>query len=181
MTEQDRKRPPLTTAHFATFGQIITGYAACEIAMKALLSVMTASDPWVIHTITHGMTGPTLLLKIKAINARDADPGRRAEVGRLIERMEATGTLRNEIAHGSWTASQRAGYIRPSGMLVKAKGVQILGFADAEKDYSPQQLSDMADELLNIHSDIVDFLRRNGVDPSRPKKRRRPAKAKGQT
>lgn len=163
--EQSRNRPPLTEEIFATFGHIISGYASCEILMKALLSAMTSSEPIVIHTLTYGMTGPALLLKIRALNALDPDDKRREQVEALIRRLENTSALRNEIAHGSWTASHRPNAIRPSGMSVKAKGADVVGFTDTEKDYTPEDLSKVADDLVLLGADLMSFLRALGVTP----------------
>lgn len=159
-------RPEITEELFARFGELIVSYALAERLLKAALGVMLSVHPYAIHLMTDRMSSPALLLKMKAINAADADVVRRGEVSNLIDRMEKRSALRNEIAHSTWAPGRRPSSVRPSGIVVRAKGAQVIGFDDGERDYTVDDVKNEVSALHGLAADIVAFLERHGVRPS---------------
>jgi hypothetical protein len=140
----------MTDKHFEWFGKIISAYALCEVNIKHTLAALLKIDIGAVFALTDRVGSVALVTKLRAINRATPDEPLRDRIEEISLRLEKAAPIRNMIAHSTWAVGNRADSIRPTGLLVKTKGIEIRGFDDQEEDYDFSDLEESFNELVDI-------------------------------
>src|SRR5450432_2194794 len=99
MPSEINLRPPIETAHFAVFGQIISGFALCESLLKSALAVILSAELTTVHTLTDKMNVMSLSRVARALSKEVETDSIRDAIEDVCVRFERASALRNKIAH----------------------------------------------------------------------------------
>jgi hypothetical protein len=93
------------------------------------------------------------------------DDSIRLPIKKFFDEVDDYNSLRNLIAHSIWTHGTRPGSIKP--VTVKIRGGKGKFFGDpkdeTEKDWTEEEMTNIAAKLGLIHNSYVFFLRTSGL------------------
>ncbi|MEM7214852.1 MAG: hypothetical protein AAF423_04850 [Pseudomonadota bacterium] len=150
----------LTDEHYSMFGRIIFGYAAAESGFKILLSAMLKMDVGVFMAVSAPYQSRDLKDVVKSI-AKLSEFEHEDEYDKIIDlvgRFQGFSHIRNEIAHCRWTEGVRGDSIKPISVKVGKGKVVAKGFDDGERDYTNQELIDLANGIFKLNNDLRRFI-----------------------
>jgi hypothetical protein len=156
----------LTDVYYRAFGSIIHSFARVEYGLQLTLSALTGIDPGRIGIVTrelgYSAKRDTLYswMEIAQIDRTLREP-----IKTFFDAVDGYNPLRNLIAHSIWTHGTRPGSIKP--VTVKVRGGKGRFFGDpkdpTERDWTEEEMTNIAAKLGIIHNSYVSFLRDSGL------------------
>jgi len=151
---------PTTHDHLLTFGSIIQDFARFERMIEICISKILSAN----HTLTAvAISNLAYNAKCEALKSLlDLNPwpdrDRADIVLKFIADFNLQAPLRNLIAHHPWMQGKRPGSIKPLSVRSRGGKAKFQGMSDDERDYTADELFEIADNLVGIHEDFVKFL-----------------------
>lgn len=154
----------VTQEHAVHFGFIINIFAKIELQMMIAAAGLLDSD---LGTAVILMGDMNYRTKRQTLNHLNTTIGVEGNVDRrlteILNDLDAMSSLRNSIAHSTWTTAQRPGAIKPMQLNIRAPVPKPLGHHHNEKSYTAVELRAEAIKLNCIHGRFVDFLAESGL------------------
>ncbi len=82
--------------------------------------------------------------------------------------MDVFRRLRNSIAHSLWKEGTRPRSIKPFGLSVRGGTLTAIGYDQDERDYTDEELVDIANELTSLHTQFQEYLYSVDLLPKEP-------------
>jgi hypothetical protein len=156
----------MTREHYHAFGGIIHGFARIEVGLQMTLAAITGIDAGKLAIITRGLSyaarRDTLYSYMEIV---EIDEDFKARVKGFFDAVHEYSGLRNHIAHSLWTKGIRPNTIRPLSVRVQGGKGRFYGLPDSNdvRDYTLEELGNIALKLAIIHNSHVTFLRTSGL------------------
>lgn len=154
----------LSQDHLSRFGSIVYSFAHLEYLMQSVMAGAGELDPDKITVLTKALTysqkRDTLYSYLKFYNF---PAEREVPIKEFFDRAHKHNALRNHIAHSMWTKGTRPDTIKPAYIDLRQGRALVGGQDENERDYTMDELGNIANELRNIVSDLVSYLRETGV------------------
>jgi len=93
----------------------------------------------------------------------DVPAARQTEIKKLLDHAHNYSALRNNIAHALWVAGTRPKTIRAGYIDIRHGRGHIAGYDEDDKDYTMDELGDIANELISIANNLIRYLRDSGI------------------
>jgi hypothetical protein len=151
---------PTTHDHLLAFGSIVQDFARFERIVEICISKILSSD----HALTTvaisnlGYNAKCEALKSLLYLTPWPDQDRADTVLKFISDFNIQAPLRNSIAHHVWTEGKRPGSIKPLSARSRGGRAKFQGMLNDERDYTADELYQIADSLVDIHEAFVKFL-----------------------
>jgi hypothetical protein len=160
MSEAAGPPPPiLYDEHFRAFGGIINAFARHEMLMVGAMSKLLNTDSAELQMITAELPyrgkRDALLAMIKV---KQLPPDQIERIAWFLGELHKYNGLRNAIAHSSWTEGARPNSVKPFSLSVRGGEVILRGVNQDERDYTEQELIDIARELFRNQERFRDYL-----------------------
>jgi hypothetical protein len=150
---------PLTEDRFRAFGAIIHMFARHESLMVGAMSVVMDAEVVPVSMMAAELPyrgkRETLLALIKAKPLPDDQISR---IAWFLGELNKRNALRNAIAHQAWKKGLRPNSIKPLGLSVRGGSVSFAGLQEDERDYTVDELIDIANELIRLYEQFRDYL-----------------------
>jgi hypothetical protein len=160
---KDRTVAVPSEAHLLAFGKIIHHFAKVETGLKLMLSAVLRvhmADALVIFN----KSSPTSFSKIaRSLAQMHLRPDLAASFCAISEDWASMATLRNHIAHSTWTNAARKGAIKPSHVSTNSGTARWRGAGDDEPGYTAAELETAAYDLHLINERLKTFSRESGL------------------
>jgi len=154
----------LTSNHILAFGGITYNYAKIEGALEIIISDMLNIDVGTTVIITEPYSSLDLRNVIKALNKLIALPNNlNEELAQIVGDLQSFGSLRNNIAHNTWTDGDRPGSIKPMRMNIRSGKPVPTGHEEGEQDHTADELQNKVNELKNLHDRVRRFIVDSGA------------------
>jgi hypothetical protein len=163
----DDNFPIVTHEHLLGFGGIIHNYAFVESGIKIATAHVAGLD--LIDFLIMSEPYNSLQLKNVAKSLAKTNEPLSPECEKFIQIIgdfAPFSKIRNFIAHARWTRGERSNSVKPSGLNIRDGRAKVLGSAEGEQDWTPQDLKDIADKLLILSQRISVFLTETGAHES---------------
>jgi hypothetical protein len=151
---------PLTNDHLLAFGSIIQDFARFERLVEICISkILSANYTLTAITISNlGYRAKCQALETLLILTSWPDQERAHIVSRFITDFNSRTPLRNSIAHHPWKEGSRRESIKPLSAMSRGGKAKFQGVSDDERDYTADELFEIANSLKNIHDNFTKFL-----------------------
>jgi hypothetical protein len=162
----DQPKEILTVEHFARFGVIIHSFARLEYLIQAAMAAASGLDDSKLVILTKGLSYSQKrdtfysYLEIYPL----VDKAHVAKLKDFFDRAHTYNPLRNNIAHALWRPGVRPGTIRAGYVDVRYGKGKVVGYNEDDKDYTVDELGDVANALHAIVNDLIRYLRDSGID-----------------
>jgi hypothetical protein len=161
----------LSDDHLRAFGQYITSYAHLEHTLHFVIAGLMGKDVPSVGILTSDMSSRQKFdAALAFVSYHGGDPDgpnayrRLIKLERLLEHAKTYSSLRNHIAHSYWKKGRKPGEIKP--MSSSARGqIKVLGQDHNEKNYTAEEISQKADEIMETAQKIIDELEALGIFP----------------
>ena len=156
---------PVSPGQFAAFGAIIQWFACHELLMQMTMAGIMKSDLNAVLALTsgHGYAGKRdafqSLLRVAHVPPEIDIEKLRGFVGEIHKHS----SLRNKIAHCTWTPGTRPNSIKPTEMMVRGGKAEFVGVDDDDTDYTEAELIQIANELTQLHHRFHAYLDETGL------------------
>lgn len=151
--------PLLTEEHFQAFGVIIHVFARHEAlmvgAMCCIMDAEVVPVSMMAAELPYRGKRETLLALIKA---KPLPAPQVERIAWFLGELNKRNALRNAIAHQTWKKGSRAGSVKPLGLSVRGGAVTFTGLKDDDRDYTVDDLTAVANELLALHDKFGGYL-----------------------
>jgi hypothetical protein len=97
----------------------------------------------------------TLLALIKVL---DIPPHKVERIAWYLGELHKWNKLRNHIAHSIWKGGSRARSIKPLSLSIRGGTVSSTGLDADERDYTDEELVNIAKEMVKLHERFRDYL-----------------------
>jgi hypothetical protein len=165
--EDERPVDPLTHAHLSRFGSIVHTFARVEYLMQATMGRiirLSGGNSLTVDTVvlitkpmTYSQKRDALLSLMEAFKL--SEPAK-TEITTLFNAAHNHNALRNHVAHALWRRGTRPESIKPAFLDLRQGKGRIGGYEDEDRDYTLEELSEIADKLLVTRSAIIQYLKR---------------------
>lgn len=159
MSASETKLSSVRDEHFRAFGAIIHMFARFEVLMIAIMNKITGADiPYLfmmMAELPYHRKRDTLLALIKS----GTIPSEQIErVTWFLGELHKWNKLRNFIAHLAWKEGKRPHSIKPFGLSGRGGKVTAIGYDPDDRDYTDEELVDIANELESLYSRFQEYL-----------------------
>ena len=163
----DKPIDPLSQAHLSPFGSIVHSFARIELLIQAIMGRLVrlngggglTVDMVVLLTkpMTYAQKRDSLIscMEVFALS----EPAK-TEITSLLDAAHKHNALRNHIAHSLWRKGARPTSVKPAFMDLRQGKGRIGGYGDEDVDYTLDELGNIANELMDTRSAIIQFLKR---------------------
>jgi hypothetical protein len=163
---------PLGDAHYLVFGRIVQQFARFERLVEIVINAALGGRMFGLTALT--ISGLAYNAKCEALESllrlvTFAD-NQNSEILGHITSFNAYSPLRNFIAHRSWIPGTREGSIKPLSVSARGGKAKVVGVHDEERDYTLDELFEIAGDLARIHDAFQAFLLRVGAIPDMAEK-----------
>ena|SRR5579862_3044320 len=161
-----KRQSPINDKHFLAFGAIVQHFAMFERLVEICIAhILGAHHGAVAATISGlGYTAKCEALT-SLISMSKLPEGYAATITKAINDFNAHNALRNGIAHHVWREGARAHSVRFLSITSRGGKAKVRGLRDGERDFTTDELIDIADELLGIQERFSDYLVEVGIIP----------------
>jgi hypothetical protein len=136
--------------------------------MIAIMSKITGADiPHVflmMAELPYYRKRDTLLALVK----ESLPPEKSERVNWFLGQLHQWNKLRNSIAHSAWKEGKRLGSIKPFALSARGGKVTAIGFDQDERDYTDEELVDIANELISLRTQFQEYLYSVDLVPKEP-------------
>jgi hypothetical protein len=154
----------LSQDHLSRFGSIVSSFAHLEYLMQTVMAGVAGLDANKVTVLTKVLTysqkRDTLYSYLKFYTVPEVHE---AQIKSFFDGAHKHNALRNHIAHSMWTEGTRHGTIKPTFLDLRQGKALVGGQDEKERDYTMNELGDAANELRNIVSNLVRYIRATGT------------------
>lgn len=162
------KNSPVTEEHFRAFGAIIHLFARFEALLVGIMCVVTGAELTLLSMMTAELPyrgkRETLLAIIKVV---DLAAEKVERITWFLGEIHKWNKLRNFIAHSTWKVGARPRSIKPFSLSVRGGSVTTHGMEHDERDYTDEELVDIANEMVKLHDQFQQYLLSADLLPKR--------------
>lgn len=166
MTSAKDVPPLLGDEHFRAFGAIIHQFARHEAIMVGVMCKLMDVDIVYGSMITAELPYRGKRDTLSAmIRAKDIPTDQIEKLNGYLGQLHKWNRLRNAIAHHTWKEGKRHGSIKPFGLSVRDGETNYIGLNEDEKDYTVRELINIANQLITLRRNLVQYLKRVDLLP----------------
>jgi hypothetical protein len=146
------------------FGRIVQAFVIVETVYKLLISNILKIDEEVglLALCGYSYDGLKNLLKCTVSECQASEEQIKTALD-LIDKVNDKSILRNNVAHNPWAPGKRHQSVKPMVLKAKGKTLKILGAENNERDWTAEELSSEADDILKRLQAVCDLFGTTGV------------------
>lgn len=162
----------LSPKHFEAFGRIIYACSEMDRAIKLCLGATYSLRVHDIFLITEPYSASNLKKVAKSAAKLYFSNEMKNDFVAILGKFGKFSTLRNHIAHNHWTEGSRPKSVRIVQADIRAGRLDLKGYSEDEPDYTLDELGDAANDLFDLHTELIAFMRDYGLSAAMAKKMR---------
>ncbi len=154
--------------HLRAFGSIITTFARFERLIELVAAHVLGTSISMATVATSGLgygAKCEATLALIGISPPKGSTDTAEKIKNFIDEFNKFSPLRNHVAHRVWKHGTKHNTIKPIGLSVRGK-LKGYGLRDDDREYTAQELIDIANLLIRQLSTFTEFLVSNGITPN---------------
>jgi len=156
----------VTEDHLVSFGLIVHNFARFELLMQVIMSSLVGAQIFLAQVFTGGLgyAGKRDVV-LSLLQHAHYEDDRVARIREFLDRIHQWNSLRNAVAHHNWKRGTRPDTIKPIYMVVRGGIGKMKGAGDDGRDYTAEELADIAFGLSILYNELTDYLDSIGFLP----------------
>jgi hypothetical protein len=157
-------KSPMTAEHYMAFGAIVQHFAFFERLVEFCIAYILSAKhaPTALAVSGLGYTAKTEALT-SLIGIHNIPAGMATTMTNAVDKFKGYYNLRKAIAHQVWLRGSRPESIKVISISAKGGKAKVRGTDDGLRDYTVDELIDIANELLLFVEGFASYLRKEKI------------------
>lgn len=161
-----KRQSAINERHFLAFGAIIHHFAMFERLVEICIAHILGAHHGAVAATVSGLGYTAKCEALTSLISMSKLPeGYAATITTALGDFNAHNALRNGIAHHVWREGARPNSVKFLSITSRGGKAKVRGVREDERDFTTDELIDIADALLGIQERFADYLVEVGIIP----------------